>query len=79
MMGYTTDLRCHSIDTHDNKAHFVSITAWMNVIKHSENLPMQYTEIFSPVKIENFHGNIFDIFLIFAQNIDCGNTLEPPR
>ena len=22
---------------------------------------------------------IFDIFLIFAQNIDCGYTLEPPR
>ena len=22
---------------------------------------------------------LFDIFLIFAQNIDCGYTLEPPR
>ena len=22
---------------------------------------------------------MFDIFLIFAQNIDCGNSLEPPR
>ena len=22
---------------------------------------------------------IFDSFLIFAQNIDCGNALEPPR
>ena len=20
-----------------------------------------------------------DVFLIFAQNIDCGNTLEPPH
>ena len=38
---------------------------------------MQYTEIFSPVKIENFQWKIFDIFLIFAQNIDCGYTLEP--
>ena len=28
---------------------------------------------------ENFHWKIFDIFLIFAQNIDCGYTLEPPR
>ena len=35
---------------------------------------MQYTEIFKDVKNENF-----DIFLIFAQNIDCGYTLEPPR
>ena len=40
---------------------------------------MQYTEIFSPVKIENFQWKTFDIFLIFAQNIDCGYTLEPPR
>ena len=44
-----------------------------------ENLPMQYTEIFSPLKIENFQLKNFDIFLIFAQNIDCGYTLEPPR
>ena len=40
---------------------------------------MQYTEIFSVVKIENFQYKIFNIFLIFAQNIDCGYTLEPPR
>ena len=33
----------------------------------------------SPVKIENFQWKTFDIFLIFAQNIDCGYTLEPPR
>ena len=31
------------------------------------------------LKIENFQQKIFDIFLIFAQNIDCGYTLEPPR
>ena len=42
-------------------------------------MPMQYTEIFKVVKNENFHWKIFDIFLIFAQNIDCGYTLEPPR
>ena len=41
-------------------------------------MPMQYTEIFIGVKNENFQ-KIFDIFLIFAQNIDCGYTLEPPR
>ena len=40
---------------------------------------MQYTEIFSAVKIENFIRKNFDIFNIFAQNIDCGYTLEPPR
>ena len=34
---------------------------------------------FSLVKFENFHDIIFDIFLIFAQNIDCGYTLEPTQ
>ena len=40
---------------------------------------MQYTDIFSAVKIEIFIGGKNDIFNIFAQNIDCGYTLEPPR
>ena len=38
-----------------------------------------YKEFFFCSKIENFHQKKFDIFLIFAQNIDCGYTLEPPR
>ena len=43
-------------------------------------MPMQYTEILKVVKKnEKFHQKNFDIFLIFAQNIDCGYTLEPPR
>ena len=40
---------------------------------------MQYTENVLVVKNENFHWNNFDIFLIFAQNIDCGYTLQLPR
>ena len=40
---------------------------------------MQNTEIFLVVKIENFVGKKLDIFLIFAQNIHCGYTIEPPR
>ena len=41
---------------------------------------MQYIGIFLAVKIsENFQLKNFDIFLSFAQNIDCGYTLEPPR
>ena len=39
-------------------------------------MPMQYTEVFKVVKNENFQWNFFFIFLIFAQNIDCGYTLE---
>ena len=34
---------------------------------------------FSAVKIENFVGKVLIFFLIFAQNIDCGYTLEPHR
>ena len=30
-------------------------------------------------KNENFNWNFFNIFLIFAPNIDCGYTLEPPQ
>ena len=40
---------------------------------------MQYTEKKKfGCKNENFYWKKIDIFLIFAQNIDCGYTLEPP-
>ena len=41
-------------------------------------MPMQHIEIFKIVKNENFQSKNFDIFVIFAQNIDCGYMLEPP-
>ena len=34
---------------------------------------------FLALKIKKNSAENFDIFLIFAQNIDCGYTLEPPR
>ena len=40
---------------------------------------MQQTDIFLALKIENVQLKSFHIFLIFAQNIDCGYTLEPPQ
>ena len=46
---------------------------------HYENLTMQYTEKFFGCKNEIFQWTNFNIFLIFAQNIDCGYTLELPR
>ena len=39
---------------------------------------MQYTVIFHGCKNVIFQMIFFNIFLIFAQNIDCGYTLEPP-
>ena len=40
--------------------------------KHYENTPMQYTAIFTAVKIDKFQlkKKLIDIFLIFAQNIE---------
>ena len=43
--------------------------------KHSH---MIYSNFFRS-RIDNFQRKIFDSFLNFAQNIDCGYTLEPPR
>ena len=41
---------------------------------------MIYSNFFSSkIHVDNFQGKIFDIFLIFVQNIDCGYTLEPTR
>ena len=41
--------------------------------------PCNIQIFFFGFKNENFHRKRFDIFLIFAQNIDCGYLLEPPR
>ena len=46
---------------------------------HYANTPMKYTAIFHGCKNVNFQVNFFNSFLIFAQNIDSGYTLEPPR
>ena len=46
---------------------------------HYANTPMQYTAIFHGCKNVNFQMKKYNVFLIFAQNIDCGYTLEPPH
>ena len=46
---------------------------------HYENMPMLYTAIFHSCKKDNFQMKNCDVFLIFAQNFDCGYTLEPAR
>ena len=43
------------------------------------NIPMEYIAIFHGNKTDNFQLKFFDFFHIFAQNIDCGYTLEPPQ
>ena len=54
-------------------------TTGSNSAVHYENMPMQHTAIFHGCKNDKFQLKIFDYFLIFAQNIDCGYTLEPPH
>ena len=46
---------------------------------HYENTSMQHTAIFHGCKNGNFQLIVFDNFHIFAQNIDCWYTLEPPQ
>ena len=46
---------------------------------HYANMPMQYTAIFHGCKNNIFQKKKCDFFLIFAQKIDCGYTLEPPQ
>ena len=47
---------------------------------HYANMPMHYTVIFKRCKNDIFLDEKFcyTVFLIFAQNIDCGYTLELP-
>ena len=53
--------------------------AMVSLIIHYENTPMQYTAIFHRCKNDKFQIKNCDIFLIFAQNIDRGYTLELPQ
>ena len=48
-------------------------------LQHYENTPMQYTAIFHYDKNSKFQMKNVIFFLTFAQNIDCGYTLEPPQ
>ena len=46
---------------------------------HYANMSIQYTAIFHSCKNEKFKMKNILVFLIFAQNIDCGYTLERPH
>ena len=46
---------------------------------HYANMSVQYTAIFHGCKNGNFQMKKCEMFLIFAQNIDRGYTLDPPR
>ena len=48
-------------------------------ILHYKNTPIQIYRKFHLKKNENFQIKNSDIFLISAQNIDCGYSLELPQ
>ena len=50
---------------------FLSRAQLANKRLHYENMPMQYIENFFSSKNWKFHQKMFDIFLIFPQNIAC--------
>ena len=47
------------------------------ILAITETCPCNYRNFFQKKKMKISLEN-FDMFLIFAQNIDCGYTLEPP-
>ena len=46
---------------------------------HHSNVSVQYTTVLHGYKNDNFLMKKSDIFLIFAQNVDRGYTLEQPH
>ena len=60
--------------------HIIILSTDLKILieAHYANMPMHYAEILKAVKMIILYEN-FDIFLIFAENIDCGYTLELPH
>ena len=57
---------------------------WLKLLSDSSQIItktrlFKYIEYFTTKKNENFQIKNSDIFLISAQNIDCGYSLEPPH
>ena len=60
---------------YDSTCWFVTDLAGVTIMK---TCPCNDTAIFYGCKNDNFHCIFLDYFHIFAQNIYCGYTLEPP-
>ena len=71
----------------NSTAYKVILDAAANIFDISQNDVLYFTlrkhahaiYRFFTSKNLKFHKKNFDIFLIFAQNINCGYSLEPPR
>ena len=56
-----------------------AVQDWAQIAFSLQKLAYAINRDFLALKIENFQLKMFDNFLIFAQNIDCGYTVEPHR
>ena len=91
MSGYISLLSCfiqiplvssNSVDpdqTSRSAASDLGLHCLPGSLLHYENMPIQIYRKFDHQKKENFQIKNSDIFLISAQNIDFGYSLEPPR
>ena len=68
-----------SFDQRGLNIHWVIMLRFNATSTHYEDMPIQKYRNFHLQKIENFQIKNSDIFHTFAQNIDCGYSLEPPR
>ena len=69
--------------SNDNTSAFL-IASTIQREKHTLVITKTYLYNFDPLKPHFYIGKlgftgVYIIFLIFAQNIDCGYPLEPPR
>ena len=69
---------CSPIIYSDNEFGFVCVCVCV-LSFHYENTPIQIHCKFYRGKYENIKMKNCDILLIFAQNIDCGYSLELPQ
>ena len=86
LIGVCTGLVAFFIDTivkllSKSKFHLVDeCILWLDCPRAiTKTYPGKYTEIFIDANIEIFIRKYFIFFLIIAQSIDCGYSLEPPR
>ena len=83
--GTISDNYGHLSAIHDMHTTSMNIACEISLQSHknfvaiiTKTYPYKYTESFSAVTISMEKKMIFVIY-VFAQNIDCGYTLEPPR
>ena len=62
----------HAVDSADQLASETTFS-------HYDSFPMEYIAIFHCCENDTFQMQKCDIFLVFAQNVDCGYMLERPR